>query len=209
MSNVLLSSQKEITLQCPGANFHFLGTFKCGRCVQCYIVESGGNYSPAANFLTRTTSTWGCTQHNATNNSTQHNAQHDAHNTMPQPYNSVVLQHHTMPNQTVPFNSMPYQTIPFNTMLQNTTPYHGAIRQGEAYKTSLYFWYFSQFPSRCSSQRGGGGLEVFTPPLLQSIHTVSILLIDRFYTFLLYFLYFLLYFLFFFILCYTFYTFIL
>ena len=151
------------------------------------IVESGGNYSPAANFLTRTTSTWGCTQHNANNDQ----------------------QHHTMPNRTVPFNTMPYQTIPFNTMLQNTTPYHGAIRQGGAYKTSLYFWYFYNLYFSVSSQRGGGGLEVFTPPLLQSIHTVSILLIDRFYTFLLYFLYFLLYFLFFFILCYTFYTFIL
>ena len=85
----------------------------------------------------------------------------DAHNTMPRTtahntmHNTMHTtqchdqQHHTMPNRTVPFNTMPYQTIPFNTMLQNTTPYHGAIRQGEAYKTSLYFWYFyNLFPVR-------------------------------------------------------------
>ena len=119
-------------------------------CPMFNIVESGGNYSPAANFLTRTTSTWGCTQHNANNDQ----------------------QHHTMPNQTVPFN-----TIPFNTMLQNTTPYHGAIRQ------VCTFGIFHNFHLGVPVRGEVGGLEVFTPPLLQSIHTVSILLMDRFYTF--------------------------
>ena len=79
------------------------------------IVESGGNYSPAANFLTRTTSTWGCTQHSATNNSTQHNAQHDAHNTMPQPYNTIQCQTklcHSTPCHTKPYHSTPcYRTL--------------------------------------------------------------------------------------------------
>ena len=104
-------------------------------------------------------------------------------------------QHHTMPNQTVPFNTIPFNTMPYNTIpnhtiqhhATDTAPYHCDIRQGEAYKTSLYFWYFSHFS--VSSQRGGGGLEVFTPPLLQSIHTVSILLMDRFILFVLLYFY--------------------
>ena len=99
---------------------------------------------------------------------------------------------------TTPYNAKPncaiqLHAIPNHTIQHHATPYHGAIRQGEVYKTSLYFWYFYNLYFSVSSQRGGGGLEVFTLPLLQSIHTVSILLMDRFYTFLLYFLYFLLY----------------
>ena len=114
-------------------------------------------------------------------------------------------------NHTTPYNAKPNCAIQLHAIPNHTIQHHATEHYtiSWCHQTSLYFLYFSQFPSRCSSQRGGGGLEVFTPPLLQSIHTVSILLIDRFYTFLLYFLYFLLYFLFFFILCYTFYIFIL
>ena len=56
---------------------------------QCCIVESGGNYSPAATFLTRT-STSGCTQQYAI------------------PY---AKQHHTIPFQHIAYHAIPSQNI--------------------------------------------------------------------------------------------------
>ena len=101
----------------------------------------------------------------------------DAHNT---------TQCHT----TRPCHTMPYQSTLCNAVSTpcHTTLYHIMVPSDKRKHFVLLVFFticISVFPVRGEA----GELEVFTPPLLQSIHTVSILLMDRFILFVLLYFY--------------------